>query len=342
MLFLARIFSVVFFLISTLSFTRAALLGPELFDKVIKATELAYADHILESLDAFKNIQKEFPDHPVGYFYEIAVLEKMQSDYMNSYREHDFREIFKKAIQVAEQFIQAHPQDPQGFFFLGAIQGFYGIHYYRVGGLFSVFSYALSAVNNLHKAKDIDPLLYDVYYGLGSYTYWKADKAPFLYFFGRRRQEDKERGISDIMTAARKGVYSLYEARGALVKILMNEHRHREAVHWLEETLEKYPSSLYAHRFRAEIYLKAGNWQGVFEDACAMEKLIFQKEYAGPEAFVNALYLKGFSAMKLTKETEAVEAFRKCVEIGEPVKKQMLEYGSWISKSKKFLKKLEQ
>jgi tetratricopeptide (TPR) repeat protein len=341
MLFLSRILSVLFFLVFLPTSTRAEFLSPKLFDKVMKATELAYADNILESLDAFKNIQKEFPDHPVGYFYEIAVLEKMQSDYMNNYRENDFREIFKKAIQVAEQFTKDHPKDPQGYFFLGGIEGFYGIHYYRVGGLLSVFSYALSAVNNLYKAKDIDPLLYDVYYGLGSYTYWKADKAPFLYFFGRKRQADKERGISNIMTAARKGVYSLHEARGALVKMLMNENRHREAAHWLEETLEKYPTSLYAHRFRAEIYLKEENWQGVFENACAMEKLIFQKKYAGPEAFVNALYLKGLSAMKLYKKTEAVEAFRKCVEIGEPVKKQMLEYGPWVSKSKKFLKKLE-
>jgi len=336
-----RIVALFSVLIFSSSFVRAEILGPELFHNVMRATELAYADHLLESLDAFQNIQKEFPDHPVGYFYEIAVLEKMQSDYMNNYREDDFDPLFKKAMQIAEQFIKDHPNDPQGYFFLGGIQGFYGIHYYRLGELFSVFSYALSGVNNMCKVKQMDPLLYDVYYGLGSYTYWKAAKAPFLYFFGRARQEDKERGISDLMTAARKGVYSIYEARGALVKVLMNERRHREAIHWLEETLEKYPTALYAYRFRTEIYLKDKNWQGVFDDASIMEKLIAQKNYAGPEAFVNALYLKGFSAMKLQRKTEAVEAFRKCVAIGEPAKKTMLEYGPWVVKAKKFLRKLE-
>ena len=314
---------------------------PGLFKKIIHATESAYADNLLESLKEFEAIKNESPESPVGYLYVIAVLDKLQSDYMTDYREADFPGLFNTANQVGENYIRAHPDDPVGYLYLGGIQGYYSLHYFRVKGLFSAFTHGLKAINNLKIANRMNPELWDTYYGLGTYTYWKAEKAAFLFLFNWKRKSEKEKGIRYLVTAAEKGTYSSAEARGSLVRVLINEHLYDEALQWLNTGINKYPTSAYHFRFRMEIYINKKNWNAAYEDGLQLEQILLSKTFTGPDAWIHLYYYMGLCANYLHKNEKAMAAFKKCLETEAKFKGKNLLYRPLVLKARRILKKLE-
>ncbi|MBN2145546.1 MAG: tetratricopeptide repeat protein [Candidatus Aureabacteria bacterium] len=317
------------------------IFSPALFQKIIHATEKAFADDLLDSLKEFEAIKDEIPNSPVGYLYLVAVLDKLQSDYMTDYREEDFPELFRNAHEVGEAYIRNHPGDPVGYLYLGGIQGYYSLHYYRVKGLFSAFTHGLRAINNLKIANRMNPELWDTYYGLGTYTYWKAEKAGFLFLFTGKRKSEKEKGIRYLVTAAEKGTYSSAEARGSLVRVLINEHLYDEALQWLNIGIEKYPTSAYQFRFRIEIYIQKKEWSTALKDSIQLEKILSSKPYTGPDAWIHLYYYMGLCHKKLNQMEEAKEAFKKCIETEEKYNEKVLLYHSLVFKARKESRKLE-
>lgn len=290
-------------------------LPQEMIDLVNTGTDLAYHDDLLKALEVFEDVKEKYPSHPLGYFFEIAVLEKLQADYFTDYREGDFQELFEKALDVADVYIEQSRENEWGYFFMGAIQGYYGIHYYRVGGWLSAFTYALKGIHNLKKAYEINDKLWDIYYGLGSYYYWKSEKAPFLYFFGRGRKQDKERGLAYLRLVAEKGRFSKPEAIGALIRVLVNEEEWTEALHWINTNLVVYPDALYLYRYRMFINSKRELFNDVIQDARAAIELIERFPLAGKGARIEVLSLKARALWKTDQKDEAVTVWDEIVDL---------------------------
>lgn len=303
-------------------------------------TEKAYNDKLLEALDGFEKIIAEIPDHPVGYFYKIAILDKIQADYFTTLNEKKFGPLFNKSFKVGQKFIKNYPYNPLGYFFLGAIQGYHGLHYFRTESRLSVFMSGVRAVKNLQKAVNIDENLYDAYYGLGIYYYYKSEKAPFLYFFGKGRDKDKQKGIKSLRLAATKGTYGTFEARGSLVKVLIYEEEYSQALKMLSESIQKYPESVYRWRFRASVYKKMGDWENALNDNTMLIDLIAKKKYSGSDAFVDAFYNQGFFLAKLKENEEAINYFSKCINIRKSFPKKKGQLSQLVRKAKKQIKRL--
>ena len=309
-------------------------------DRMNEITEEAYHDNFLRALKKVKFVQKDFPDNPAGYFFEIAILDKLQVDYMNKYREKDFSKLFKKAIKIARQFIRENPYDSSGYFFLGALQGYHGLHYYRVKPKISVFINALKAVNNLKKANKMNPDLMDVYFGLGTYFYWKAVKAPFLNF-GSTRKQNKRKGIHYLQMAIEKGLYSRSEARGHLIRILIHEKRYREALNYLKQSIAKYPGALYQYRFRANIYMTQKNWQGLYEDSLTIKTLIENRPFSSLDTLIQTYYFKGLSEFHLGKIKKSKESFNLMVNLYKTKRNNIDLCKNLVQKAKKRLRKIK-
>jgi hypothetical protein len=123
--------SILFFIGLTTTWSLAPLhagnifITPEQMSRVREATELAYNDQLIESFVRFESLHQEIPENPLGYFYMIAVLEKIQTDYFCEYRQKELRDLLKRGEKVGERYVRKNPNEALGHFFLGGIQGYY-------------------------------------------------------------------------------------------------------------------------------------------------------------------------------------------------------------------------
>ena len=308
--------------------------------KILKGIDMAYNDNLLPALKYFKELEKEYPDNPAPLFLQMASIEKIQVDYMSDYLENEFGKTAEKATRITERYITLNPSSADGYFFLGGIQGYYGLHVYRMGHKMGVFMEGLKAIKNLKKAYDLDPTLWDTYYGLGCYYYWKAAKAPFLYFLQSSRDHDRQEGLEMLKMAAEKGLYGKMEARSALIRSLLNEERYDEALKYVEEGLAGYPRWVAMLRFRQEIHFHQKNWLGIYEDSQRLEKLLAEKPYTGPDAWVHLYFFKGTSALELEKTEEALSYFNMVIKLCKIHKNQIEINKQLLSVAKKKLKKI--
>ena len=329
-----------FILLFLLLFSGSVFSQENLQEKISKGTELAYNDNLLEALDYFQELEKDYPHHPLPYFFQIAVIEKIQVDYMTDYGEKEFQRLLKKGLQIAENFHKNNPSDPEGDFYLGGIIGYSGLHTFRTRNAFSVFMDVLSAIRHLKQAYALKPDLYDIYYGLGCYYYWKAVKAPFLYVFGGR-QKDKKQGLDYLSLVSQKGIYGKSEARSALVRALVNEKLFDEALKIVDDDIAQYPCSVVRLRFRQEIDALLKNWLAVYEDSQRIEKLLSEKSFTGTDAWIHLYYFKGLSALELGKTEEAEFCYKTAVRLCCIHGTESSDNEDRVGRAKKTVKKLE-
>ena len=102
----------------------------------------------------------------------------------------------------------------------------------------------LKARNHLVKALEIDSTLYDVYYGLGSYHFWRSLKSKsfwWLPFIGDNRQK----GIGMIMLTIEKSKYAKKDAELALVRIWVENKEYDKAFKMIDKLSKIYPNKPY-------------------------------------------------------------------------------------------------
>ncbi len=310
---------------------------PEIFDELKIYTKMAYNDEFDEPLKYFKNLQEKMPNHPMGYFFEIAALEKIQADYMTDYNEVYFQKLLSKAISVTEKFVKSNPKEPLGIFFLGCIYGYKGTHNYRIGNVVSALIEGLKAVNNLKKAHEMDEKLWDVYYGLGVYKYWKSEYSSKVNPFAADKPKNQTKGIEYLKTAIEKGTYSNSEAACALIRIYMHEKQYSDAYDLIMNQIKKYPNSIFLRRFKSDVLRKLEKWQEVYNENLIITKLLDSKSFTGSNAWLHNCYSRGISAMKLGKTEESRKCFIKVVNRYEKNKDE-ITFKNMVSQAKKNLK----
>ncbi len=195
---------------------------------VDKAIDLVYSKHYDGALKMCDKVIQEYPDNPMGYLGKAAVYHFIMLNYRVSIFDSTYERLTNLVISYGEQTIQKHNDDAYAYFVLGAGYGFRGLNRIRKGQWFGAFKDGLKGVSNVKQAHAKDETLYDTYYGLGLYYYWKSAKAKVLTFL-RLMKDERVKGIEYLKIAIDKGRFSSQEAVFALIEIYYYEDRYQEA-----------------------------------------------------------------------------------------------------------------
>jgi hypothetical protein len=129
------------------------------------------------------------------------------------------------------------------------------------------FGSLIKAIKLGHQAKEeyergllCDSSLYDLYFGLGLYHYWKSAKAGLLRSVGLF-EDERDRGLAELQLAADSSVISRESARGALIWIQLDRGKYDSVVSVCREMLKKYPDGNTFLWPLAEAYLEKGNYR---------------------------------------------------------------------------------
>lgn len=221
--------AVLMLFIQTPSFAQTTIAFAGIDTLVDKALDLVYDQNYEDAKKLCEEVIAKYPDNPMGYFGHAAVYHLYMMSYRVNVYDAKFDSLASLTIEIGNQAIEKNKNDPNAYFVLGAVYGFRGLNRIRKGQWFKAFLDGLKGVSNIKKAHKIDPTLWDTYFGLGLYYYWKSSKAKVLTFL-RMMKDERDKGIEYLKIASEKGRFTSFESKISLVEIYYYEDRHEEAI----------------------------------------------------------------------------------------------------------------
>ncbi len=225
-----------------------------------KAKGLVYQNNYFDAIKICEQVIEKYPDNAMGYLGQAAVYHIITLNYRVSLFDNKFDSMTTLAIKIGNEAIKKYQNDENAYFVLGAAYGFRGLLRIRKGQWFGAFRDGIKGVSNLMKAHEMNKTLYDVYYGLGLYYYWKSAKAKFLTFL-RLMKDEREKGVEYLKIATEKGKFSSTEAVFALIEIYYYEDRYEEALEAALSLKDKFINDPTWNYLTAKILIKLGQWE---------------------------------------------------------------------------------
>jgi len=226
---------------------------------VDKAVVLVYQEKFDDAIKLCEDVIKAYPDNPLGYLGQAGIYHILMLNYRVSLFDVKFDSVTTLAIEAAEKAVKRHDKDAKAYFVLGASYGFRGLNRIRKGKWFSAFRDGLRGISNIKKAHKLDSQLWDAYYALGLYYYWKSAKAKVLTFL-RMMKDEREKGIEYLHIVAEKGRFSKDEAKFSLIEIYYYEDRYEEALEECDSLTDKFSNDPTWNYLMAKTLGKLNRW----------------------------------------------------------------------------------
>lgn len=212
-------------------------------DSLLKAgIDLTLRQEYESATNVFRNVSRNYPDHPAGSLYQMAVLQAKAMDYEEIVQNAVFDSLLAEATMKSHAMIERDPDSPWGHYFLGTAFGHDSYARAQSGDWFGTITRGLSAVSQLEEAVERDSSLFDAFLGMGTYFYWKTRKIEFLTWLPFIR-DDRSRGIELLERCAAAGTFNRYSAMGALVSIYLDAGEYDKADSVSSRCLAEYPSN---------------------------------------------------------------------------------------------------
>ena len=313
-----------------------------------KAVALVHNEQYFEAINICEDIIKDNPENPMGYLGQAVIYHGIMRNYWINLYENEFDSLLSISISKGKAAIKKYKNDAECYFMYGAALGFRGLHRIRKGNWFGAFTDGINGYKNLKKAYNMNKELYDAYYGLGLFYYWKSSKAKVLTFL-RLMKDEREKGIEFIKIAIKKGRFASLEGQFALLEIYYYEGRFDEAYYeclTLKENFSNDPTWLY---ITAKVLQNQEEWepsQRYFQILLEkLQKSPFPKSMGFLTAchygLAKCAYFMGENERALAETEIALELSRKRDKDKE-IDGPLLDFNPIIERLKKLNKKLLQ
>jgi hypothetical protein len=256
---------------------------------ILQGMKYVHQEESLKAVEEFKKLIELFPDHPIGYFYVSAALQTMMDDYRNYSYSDEFNEYMDLTIGKGELRKKRGNLTAYDCLYLGGAIGYRGIHKALTGDWFGAFVDGLKGKGYLEKALKLDPELYDVYYGLGTYHFWKSLKSRIFWWLPFVK-DNRQMGIDMIKLAIEKGKYSAKDARYALVRIYVENKEYQNAFDMVEKLRESQPNKPFLLWFLARAQFETKMYAGATNTYQTLLEELAASPYYHPEGEVECRY----------------------------------------------------
>lgn len=252
------------FFLSAVNLQAKMELSEKLDSIIFKGIYLVQHERFNEGIAEFKKIIDSYPDEPIGYFFIAASYQTLIDDYRNETYKSDFEHYADLSIEKGKEKLKKDNDSAEMCFYLGGTYGYRGIYRSFRGNWWGAFRDAWRAKPLLEKALELDSSLYDAYYGLGSYHYWGSIKAKLLSwlpFIG----DEREKGISELNLAVKKGKYASLEAKYSLLRVYNEEKEYDKALKLSEELKSVKEDAPFRLWMSAQAYMGLLRWDEALE-----------------------------------------------------------------------------
>jgi hypothetical protein len=215
--------------------------------------------------NAFKELERLFPDHPAGAQFQAALLwsktlnesRRLKSSLYGSDEFYEgsedkvdervvdeFRDYTRRARLLAEARLKRDPKDIEALYFLGATEGLKAA--FAAGVQRSFMSALRDGSRSVDRHRDVvklDPEFHDAELTIGLYDYVVGSLPLPVKLLASLRGAggSKKRGLETLARVTREGRWARDDAKALLIVLYKREKRFMEALALARELGERYP-----------------------------------------------------------------------------------------------------
>ena len=170
----------------------------------------------IEALAFFDSLQQAFPHHPASNFYIAVTYQSWMLNYRFNKFQSELYENTKLAIDKGNRLLEKD-NDPWVNFYVGAAYGYKALHRFRQHNWIGAYFDGRKGIKKFNEALKKLPNLYDCYYGLGAYHYWRTAKSKFIRIVAFWMRDKRELGLEQLQLSIDRGCYCSYSATHGLI-----------------------------------------------------------------------------------------------------------------------------
>lgn len=176
------------------------------------------------------------PDDPVGPFLAADAYNTMTRDYRVRRFEDQFDSLITQTITTARKALKRRPT-AENYFLLGSAEGYRCFYLFRRGKWLKAINAAMTCLDNLRIALELNPKLVDPLLGLAMYDYGKS-KIP-----GLGRLVRKQNVIAKLERVQREGRYVSIPALYAMQIVHFETGNYVKAMACNDQLYRRFPSN---------------------------------------------------------------------------------------------------
>jgi len=179
--------------------------------------KLVYSARYEDAIRQFRTIDAIDPECSEGLFFEAFVLELIMDIYRSQAFDDSLSAVLERALPRADAAVSRNPT-ARNYMFLGGVYGVRGVRSGVLGNWWGAALDGRRAFKHMERAVEIDSTMYDTYYGIGSYHYWRSKKLRRFIIF-RFLPDEREKGIKELKLSIERGIFAKTPGRNALFRI---------------------------------------------------------------------------------------------------------------------------
>jgi tetratricopeptide (TPR) repeat protein len=241
---------------------------------IMSGLDLLYSGKYEKALENFKKIDQIDPESAEGNFFEAFVLEFIMDQYRSQRFDDRLNMVVENAIKKAKKAVKNNPS-ARNYMFLGAPYGVRGVRQGILGAWWRTFIDGNRAYKYLKRSVEIDPTLYDCYYGIGSYHYWSSKR--LRRFFGFLFRDKRMMGIEQLHLSIEKGIYSPMPSKISLFRIYMEETWYEKVIELAIEVSSQYPDFLFPKWFYGIALIRTKQWDRalkIYQEIVELDRIL--------------------------------------------------------------------
>lgn len=200
-------------------------------ERMITIQNLLFSDEFHAADMIATAMINDAPSDPAGYLFRGAVMIGWMVDREEADRETYFFATLDTVNILADKFLEKGNSNTSAWMCLlkGHACVYRALWESRFGGFAAAIRSGINARREYERGLAFDSTLYDLYFGLGNYHYWKSVKAGILKWIGIFKNE-RQKGIDELRLAADSSVVSRVSSRNAFIWLFLNEKLYDSAV----------------------------------------------------------------------------------------------------------------
>jgi len=206
--------------------------------------QLLFNDRYYEANKICDRFIEQSENEPAGYLFKAAVLLGEMGDAEENLYTEEFRDLVDTVFALCK--LQLETADSQQAAVLYLWQGH--AHVYKslweskFGSMVAAVKHGLTARGSYHNGLEFDSTLYDLYFGIGNYHYWKTSKAGFLRTIGIV-SNDIDKGMTELKLAMDSARLFSEAAGNSMIWIWLDRQKYDSAISMAQRMLANYPES---------------------------------------------------------------------------------------------------
>ncbi|NVM02974.1 MAG: hypothetical protein HWN67_11595 [Candidatus Helarchaeota archaeon] len=328
----------IFYLINKINVFAALTLSPEMERIFLDGLNRLFRDDFVGAMGKFDSLCVIEPENPFGYFCKAFSYDLIMDEYRNLKFMDEFDEAASTAIKKAEILEKKENPSAEVYLFSGGAIGIRGVRRAMVGNWWGAFMDALKAADKVENCLKIDPTLYDAYYGLGTYHYWKSVKSKIFWwlpFVG----DERKKGVDEVKISIEKGKFTEIPGKLCLLRIYIEEKDFNEVLRIADELIRR-NNNLHPLWFKGYGYIYIEEWEKAIDLYNEILQRLREKDFYGIEGEIECWYYLALCNYKLGKIEDAKKYLNMILPYKGKVETKIYFYENYINSAEKLLEKI--